>query len=111
MEAPSVSIGRGMDKEDGVHIYNYYYAAIKKNEIRPFTATRTDPESVILSTVNQTEKEKYMTSVTWNLKRNNINELYLQSRKRITDLEKQTYGFQGKGIVGTLGKSGIHCHI
>ena len=41
-----------------------YYAAIKKNEIRPFTATWTDPESVILSTVNQTEKEKYMTSVT-----------------------------------------------
>ena len=36
-----------------------YYTAIKKNEIRPFTATWMDLESVILSEVSQTEKEKY----------------------------------------------------
>ena len=36
-----------------------YYSAIKKNEIMPFAATWTDLEMIILSEVNQTEKDKY----------------------------------------------------
>ena len=41
-----------------------YYSAIKKDEIMPFAATWMDLESVILSKVSQTEKEKYyMTSL------------------------------------------------
>ena len=40
-----------------------YDSAIKKTEIMPFVATRMDLETVILSEVSQTEKEKYhMTS-------------------------------------------------
>ena len=47
------------------HIYTLeYYSAIRKNEIMPFAATWMGLESVILSEVSQTEKEKYyMTSL------------------------------------------------
>ena len=36
-----------------------YYSAIKKNEIIPFTATWMSLDTVILSEISQTEKEKY----------------------------------------------------
>ena len=36
-----------------------YYSAIKKNEIMPFAATWMDLEIIILSELNQTEKDKY----------------------------------------------------
>ena len=48
-----------------------YQSAIKKYEIRPFTATWMDIESVIQSEVNQTEKKKYQ-----------ISQMNLQNRKR-----------------------------
>ena len=55
-----MSINRGMDKEDLVHIYSMeYYSAIKKNKIMPFAATWMDLEMIILSEVSQTEKDKY----------------------------------------------------
>ena len=45
-----------------------YHSAIKKNEIMPFAATLMDPETVILSEVSQTEKDKYpVTSLTCGL--------------------------------------------
>ena len=64
MEATSLSVDRGMDKDDVVcaHTHIYYYSAIKKNEMMPFAATQMDLESVILSEIR--EKEKYhMTSL------------------------------------------------
>ena len=39
-----------------------YYSAIKKNEIMPFAATWMELESVILSEVSHTEKDKYYIS-------------------------------------------------
>ena len=41
-----------------------YYSTLKKSEIMPFAATRRDLEIIILSEVNQTERNKYhMTSL------------------------------------------------
>ena len=48
-----------MDKEDVVHIYNGILLSHKKNEITLFTATWVELEIIILSEVNQTEKDKY----------------------------------------------------
>ena len=52
------------------------YSAFKKKEM-PSAATWMDLESVILSEVSQTEKETYWYDFpyTWNLKRNETNEL------------------------------------
>ena len=36
-----------------------YYSAIKKREILPFTTTWVNLEGIMLSEVNQTEKDKY----------------------------------------------------
>ena len=46
-----------------------YYSAIEKNEILPFAATWMDLETVILSEVSQTEKDKYYITYMWNLKK------------------------------------------
>ena len=43
-----------------IHMYKMeYYSAIKKNEIMQFAATWMDLETITLSEVSQTEKDKY----------------------------------------------------
>ena len=51
------------------HIYNGILLSYKKNKARPFEATRMDTEAVILNEVHQTQKDKYMLSLVWNLKK------------------------------------------
>ena len=64
-----------------------YYSVIRKNEIKPFSATRMDLDSVILSEVCQREEEiLYDIPYMWTLKRNNTNELTYK-----TETDAQTY--------------------
>ena len=67
-----MSIARGMNKEDVVHIYNGTLSAIKNNEIMPFAAMWMDLEFVILSEVSPIEKDKY-----------HMIPLYVESKKRV----------------------------
>ena len=55
-----MSIGREMDKQDVVCMYNGILLSHKNNEIVPFAATWMDLEIIILSEVSQTK-----TSIKW----------------------------------------------
>ena len=54
-----MSINRGMDKEDVVHIYNGILLSHKKDKILPIVTTWMDLEGTMLSETSLTEKEKY----------------------------------------------------
>ena len=54
-----MSIDRGMDKEDVVHIYNGILLSHKKEQNMTFAATWMELEIIILSELSQTEKDKY----------------------------------------------------
>ena len=52
------------------HTYTHtteYHSVIKKNEIMPFATTWVDLKIIILSEVNQKEKDKYHIICRWNL--------------------------------------------
>ena len=48
-----MSIDRGMDKEDVLHIYDGILLSHKKNEIMPFAEICMDLEIIILSKASQ----------------------------------------------------------
>ena len=81
---------------------------IKKNEIKLFAATWMGLESVILSEVSQMEKERHHmnTPYTWNLKRNDTDELAYETETQ--DLESELMVAGGKGWLGIWGGSGTH---
>ena len=67
-----MSINRGTDKEDVVHIYNgIYYSATKRNEIGSFVETWMDLETVIQSEVKSKREKQisYINTCMWNLER------------------------------------------
>ena len=60
-----------MAKEDAVHVSKAILLSHRKNEIMPLAATSIDLESIILSEVSQTEKDKYhMISLTFGIHKN-----------------------------------------
>ena len=49
-----------MNTEDVVHVYTMkYYLVIKKNKILPLETTWMNVESIMLSEISQTKKDKY----------------------------------------------------
>ena len=59
-----MSIDRGLDKEDVVHIYTGILLSHKRNEIMPLVATWLNPEI----TMSSEDKDKYHITYMWNLK-------------------------------------------
>ena len=70
-----MSIDRGEDKEDVVHIYSEYYSGIKKKEIMPFAATGMDLQIIILSEVRQRNTNIYYNSYEESSLKNDTKEL------------------------------------
>ena len=87
-----MSLSRGMDKENVVHIYSRILLSHKKNEIKAFAATWIDLEITIPSKSERETQTPHDTTYIWNLKYNNI------YKKTDSTDRKQTYGCQrGKG--------------
>ena len=59
MEATQVSIDRWMDTDDVDTYTMEYHSAITHDEVLPFAATWVDLEGIVLSEINQMEKDKY----------------------------------------------------
>ena len=52
-------ISKLVDQKTMVHLHKEYYAAERKKELLPFVAAWMELESIILSEIRQTLKDKY----------------------------------------------------
>ena len=86
-----MSIKRGMDKKDVIHIYNEIYSAIKKKcHCSNMKGTR-DWHTEWSQRKTVSHDITYM----WNLKIKEVYKwTYLQNRSRVTDVENK-HGYQG----------------
>ena len=103
-----MSINRGVDKEDVVHIYDGVLLSYKKEQNNAIVATWLDLEIIILSVESQTK-----TNIMWyNLhveSKKAIQVNFLQSRNRFTDFKNKHTGYQrGKAGERGLGQANIH---
>ena len=75
-------ISRILDKENVVHIQSVILLNCKMNEIMPFAATRMDLETIILSEVSQTVKDRhYMISLICQIWKKGSFELILEQKQ------------------------------
>ena len=75
-----------------------YYPAIKKNESMAFAAEWKDLQLVILSEVSQKEKDTYITLHSYVESKMRPGGTYLQSRNRLTDVEKRLVVAEEKAV-------------
>ena len=99
-----MSINRGMDKEDVVHIYNGILLSHKKERNRAICRTWIDLETVIQSEVSQKEKNKYhIISLICRIQKNGIDELICKAEIK-TQMERINLRIpRGKGGWDELG--------
>ena len=91
-----MSIEKGMDKEDAVHITFDYYWAIKKNEVMLFAATQLGREIVIQNEVR--ERQTLRNPACMQNLENGADELICKAKVESQMQKTNTYGYQeGKG--------------
>ena len=92
--------------EDVVYIHNGILLSHKKNKIMPFVATWMEPETLILSEVNQKEKDiHHVISLTYGIEY--MAQINLSTEKKLMDLENRPVGDrlakgEGEGDLGLL---------
>jgi hypothetical protein len=59
LERTQMSLNRGMDTENLVHLHMEYYSAIKNNEFMKFLGKWMDLEDIMLSEVTQSQKNRH----------------------------------------------------
>ena len=59
LETTQMSLNRGTDTENVVHLYNGYHSAIKNNEFVKFLDKFLDLEDIILTEVTQSQKNTH----------------------------------------------------
>ena len=101
-----MSINRGMDKEEVVHAYSGLLLGHWKEWNSAACSPWMNLESVILSEVNWTAKEKYwITSLICGIQKELKQMNLLIKQKEIHRPRKWTCGCQGEGIVKEFGKA------
>ena len=99
-----------MDKDGFIYTVEYY-SAIKKNEIMPLAAAKVDLEIIILSEVNQKEKDKYHVIILnmWNLKFDKWT--YLWNKNNLADIENRLMVATGQKWIWSLGLADANDYI